>query len=160
MNAEAEGASAGAAPDLGEPVEVSSLRRGAPERLGLQDLPGLQRPEGPVPGARSGHHPGAVGGGEFKVQYTVQFEAEVVGWLKEASVKAVGDRMQLSWNAMDGIMQRAVALRLARRETEAVRRLSVDETSFRRRHQYVTVMSNPESGQVPHVAPGGGARMC
>ena len=52
--------------------------------------------------------------------------------------------------------QITVARGLARRKTEAVRRLSVDETSFRRRHQYVTVVSNPETGHVLHVAPGRG----
>ena len=93
---------------------------------------------------------------EGSSRYTAQFEAEVIGWLKEASVKAVAGRMRLSWNAVDGIMQRAVARGLARRKTEAVRRLSVDETSFRRRHRYVTVVSNPESGHVLHVAPGRG----
>ena len=93
---------------------------------------------------------------EGSSRYTAQFEAEVIAWLKEASVKAVAGRMRLSWNAVDGIMQRAVARGLARRETEAVRRLSVDETSFRRRHQYVTVVSNPETGHVLHVAPGRG----
>lgn len=89
-------------------------------------------------------------------RYTAQFEAEVIAWLKEASVKAVAGRMRLSWNAVDGIMQRAVAQGLARRKTEAVRRLSVDETSFRRRHRYVTVVSNPVTGHVLHVAPGRG----
>lgn len=93
---------------------------------------------------------------EGSSRYTAQFEAEVIGWLKEASVKAVARRMRLSWTAVDGIMQRAVARGLARRETEAVRRLSVDETSFRRRHRYVTVVSNPETGHVLHVAPGRG----
>lgn len=63
---------------------------------------------------------------EGSSRYTAQFEAEVTGWLKEARVKAVGGRMRLSWNAVDGIMQRAVARGLARRKTEAVRRLSVD----------------------------------
>ena len=89
-------------------------------------------------------------------KWTAEFEAEVIGWLLEASVQAVARRMRLSWNAVDGIMQRAVARGLARRKTEAVRRLSVDETSFRRRHQYVTVVSNPETGRVLHVAPGRG----
>ena len=53
-------------------------------------------------------------------------------------------------------MLRAVARGLARRKTEAVRRLSVDETSFRRRRRYVTVVSNPATGHVLHVAPGRG----
>ncbi len=93
---------------------------------------------------------------EGSSRYTAQFEAEVIALLKEASVKAVAGRMRLSWNAVDGIMQRAVARGLARRKTEAVRRLSVDETSFRRRHRYVTVVSNRETGHVLHVAPGRG----
>ena len=93
---------------------------------------------------------------EGSSRYTALFEAEVIAWVKEASVKAVAGRMRLSWNAVDGIMQRAVARGLARRKTEAVRRLSVDETSFRRRHQYVTVVSNPETGHVLHVPPGRG----
>ena len=47
-------------------------------------------------------------------------------------------------------------MRAARRKRSG--RLSVDGTSFRRRHRYVTVVSNPETGHVLHVAPGGGAR--
>ena len=93
---------------------------------------------------------------EGSTRYTAEFEAEVIRWLKAASVQAVAKRMRLSWNAVDGIMQRAVARGLARRKTEAVRRLSVDETSFRRRHRYVTVVSNPATGHVLHVAPGRG----
>ncbi len=93
---------------------------------------------------------------EGSSRYTAQFEAEVIRWLKEASVQAVARRMRLSWNAADGIMQRAVARGLARRRPEEVRRLSVDETSFRRRHRYVTVVSNPETGRVLHVAQGRG----
>ena len=76
---EAEGTSGGVGTDRGEPVEVSSLRRGLPGlryavprmaepgRLGLQDLSGLQRPARPVPGARGGDDPGALGGGAFEV---------------------------------------------------------------------------------------------
>lgn len=46
--------------------------------------------------------------------YTALFEALVIDWLREASVAAVSRRMGLSWNAIDGIMQRGrydVALR-------------------------------------------------
>ena len=93
---------------------------------------------------------------EGSSRYTAEFEAEAIRWLKEASVQAVAQRMRLSWNAVDGIMQRAVARGLARRPRQAVRHLSVDETAFRRRHQYVTVVSNPKEGIVLHVAQGRG----
>ena len=93
---------------------------------------------------------------EGSSRYTAEFEAEAIRWLKEASVQAVAQRMRLSWNAADGIMQRAVARGLARRPEQAVRHLSVDETAFRRRHQYVTVVSNPKKGIVLYVAQGRG----
>ena len=93
---------------------------------------------------------------EGSSRYTAEFEAEAIRWLKEASVQAVAQRMRLSWNAADGIMQRAVARGLARRPEQAVRHLSVDETAFRWRHQYVTVVSNPKKGIVLYVAQGRG----
>ena len=59
---------------------------------------------------------------EGSSRYTARFEAEVIGWLKEARVKAVAGRMRLSWNAVDGIMQRAQwrgGLRAASRKRSA-----------------------------------------
>ena len=48
--------------------------------------------------------------------FTALFEALVIDWLKEASVAAVARIMGLCWNAIDGVMQRAVARGLLRRE--------------------------------------------
>ena len=91
---------------------------------------------------------------EGRSRYTVEFETEVIAWLQEASILAVSRRMKMSWNAVSGIMERAVRRGLERRKTEPVRRLSVDETSFKRRHRYVTVVSDPDAGRVLHVAEG------
>ncbi|WP_419637839.1 transposase family protein, partial [Thiolapillus sp.] len=41
-------------------------------------------------------------------RHACMFEALVIDWLKEASTAAVSRLMGLSWNAIDGIMQRAV----------------------------------------------------
>jgi transposase len=85
--------------------------------------------------------------------FTALFEALVIDWLKEASVSAVADRMRLSWNAVDGIMQRAVKRGLARRPAVTPTRLGVDETSFQKRHEYVTVVTDHgDGGRVLHVA--------
>ncbi|WP_241085961.1 helix-turn-helix domain-containing protein [Candidatus Vondammii sp. HM_W22] len=51
--------------------------------------------------------------------FTAMFEALVIDWLKEASISAVSRLMGLSWNAIDGIMQRAVKRGLARRKKSA-----------------------------------------
>ena len=83
--------------------------------------------------------------------FTSLFEALVIDWLKEASTLAVSRLMKLSWNAIDGIMQRAVARGLSRRESVCVTQLGVDETAFRKRHDYVTVVSDQEAGTVLHV---------
>ena len=83
--------------------------------------------------------------------FTAMFEALVIDWLKEASTSAVSRLMGLSWNAIDGIMQRAVARGLSRREAVFPTRIGVDETAFRKRHDYVTIVSDQEEGSVLHV---------
>ncbi|MCU7879469.1 MAG: ISL3 family transposase [Candidatus Thiodiazotropha sp. (ex Lucinoma aequizonata)] len=83
--------------------------------------------------------------------FTAMFEALVIDWLKEASISAVSRLMGLSWNAIDGIMQRAVKRGLARREEINPTHIGVDETAFRKRHDYVTVVSDQDTGTVLHV---------
>jgi transposase len=84
--------------------------------------------------------------------FTALFEALVIDWLKEASVAAVSRQLGLSWNAIDRIMQRAVLRGLERRARLEPTRIGVDETAFRKRHDYVTVVSDQESQTVLHVA--------
>ncbi|MCU7882060.1 MAG: transposase [Candidatus Thiodiazotropha sp. (ex Lucinoma aequizonata)] len=48
-------------------------------------------------------------------------------------------------------MQRAVKRRLARREEINLTHIDVDETAFRKRHDYVTVVSDQDTGTVLHV---------
>jgi len=83
--------------------------------------------------------------------FTAMFEALVIDWLKEASTLAVSRLMGLSWNAIDGIMQRAVERGLSRREEAFPTQIGVDETAFRKRHDYVTIVSDQEEGNVLHV---------
>ena len=83
--------------------------------------------------------------------FTAMFEALVIDWLKEASTSAVSRLMGLSWNAIDGIMQRAVARGLSRREAVFPTQIGVDETAFRKRHDYVTIVSDQQEGNVLHV---------
>src|SRR5688572_21230111 len=84
--------------------------------------------------------------------FTALFEALVIGWLGAATTAAVARRMGLSWNAIDTIMRHAVERGLARREAQSPRKLNVDETSFAKGHDYVTVVSDSEAGHVLHVA--------
>ncbi len=82
------------------------------------------------------------------------FEVLVIDWLKEASISAVSRLMRLSWNAIDRIMQRAVKRGLARRTEISPTRISVNKTVFKKRHDYVTVLSDQDAGAVLHVGSG------
>jgi transposase len=84
--------------------------------------------------------------------FTALFEGLVIFWLRQASTKAVAEALELSWNAVDGIMQRAVRRGKARREAVPSSAISVDETSFQKRHEYVTVVTDQATGHVLHVS--------
>jgi len=84
--------------------------------------------------------------------FTALFEALVIDWLLAASTSVVAKYLRLSWNAVDGIMQRAVRRGLDRRTITPSEHLSIDETSFQRRHEYVTVVTDQTTGHVLHVA--------
>jgi transposase len=65
-------------------------------------------------------------------RFTALFEALAIEWLKEVSQKAVAGRMQLSWDEIHGIMERAVQRGLERRKAEAVSQIGIDEKAFRK----------------------------
>ncbi len=109
----------------------------------IADLPRVQCAEH---GVVSVHVPWSEPGSDF----TVLYEALVIDWLQEASIQAVSRQLSFSWNAIDGIMQRAVKRGLERRQVAPPKHIGVDETSFRKRHDYVTVVS--AEGKVLHVA--------
>ena len=85
-------------------------------------------------------------------RFTALFEALVIDWMKEASLNATARLLSMSWDEVAGIMDRAVARGLRRLGTVCAVRLGVDETSFQRRHEYVTVVSDQETGKVLYVA--------
>jgi transposase len=85
-------------------------------------------------------------------RFTALFEALAIDWLKEASISAVARMLRLSWDEVDGIMSRAVERGLKRRARQPSQRIAVDETSFQKRHEYVTVVSDAVDGVVLYVA--------
>jgi len=78
----------------------------------------------------------------------------VIDWLREANVRALSRRLRLSWDEVAGIQRRAVARGLERREAAPPTAIGVDETSFQKRHEYVTVVHDIEEEVVVHVADG------
>jgi transposase len=85
-------------------------------------------------------------------RFTALFEALVIDWLHQAPIRAVSKRLRLSWSAVDTIQQRAVARGLERRDAITAQRIGIDETSFQKRHEYVTVVSDLAGSKVLFVA--------
>ena len=85
-------------------------------------------------------------------QFTALFEVLAIDWLKQASVSAVAKHLRVSWDEASGVMERAVKRGLERREAEVMKYVGVDETSFAKRHEYVTLVTDLERPRVVYVA--------
>ena len=78
---------------------------------------------------------------------TVRFERLVIDLLSSSlPIRTVCKLADLSWNAIDRILQRRDAL--------GPRHICVDETSVRRGQRYMTVISDDQTGAVLYVADG------
>jgi len=88
---------------------------------------------------------------EGNARFTAMFEALVINWLKEASISAVAELLALSWDEVAGIQQRAVRRGLARRRRQPLEHIGIDETSFQKRHEYVTVILDRKNDVVLDV---------
>jgi transposase len=69
--------------------------------------------------------------------------------LAARSLKQAAGWLRLDWDAVQRIMERAVERGLERRELEGLRHLGLDEKSFRRGQNYISVLT--ELGSEPRV---------
>jgi transposase len=106
------------------------------------------RSECPEHGVRIVKLPWAEPGSRF----TALFEAVAISWLKQASQKAVAEQLQLSWDEIHLILERAVERGLKRRQTEAVKRLGIDEKAYKKGHRYLTIVNDLDRNRVLYVA--------
>jgi transposase len=109
---------------------------------------GIPRVECPEHGVVQVSVPWAEPGARF----TALFEALVIDWLHEASLLAVARQLRLTWDEVAAIQERAVRRGLARRKSKPPKRIGVDETSFQKRHEYVTIVNDLEEEVVLYVA--------
>lgn len=103
---------------------VAQVPRGSCPEHGVRQIP--------VPWADANSH------------LTALFEALVIDWLKVATIAEVARRLRLSWSVVAGVQERAVARGLARRTAAQPTATSIDEISFAKRHEYVTVVSSDD----------------
>ena len=94
---------------------------------------------------------------EKNSRLTVLFERLAIDLLLECSVKGACAILGISWDAADGIKQRAVSRGLRRRQEGALKRLCIDEKSYAKGHKYVTLVAeiqSDRSARVTYIAEG------
>ena len=94
---------------------------------------------------------------EKNSRFTLLFEILAIDLLLECSVKAACAILRISWDAADGIKQRAVRRGLHRREEAALKRLCIDEKSYGKGHKYLTLVAQIQpdrSATVAYIAEG------
>lgn len=88
-------------------------------------------------------------------RFTLLFEAFAVRVLQAANnVKRAAALLGLDWDSVHRIMERAVERGLARRSLDEVRHVGVDEKSFGRGHDYVSVLTDLSGARVLEVSQG------
>lgn len=85
---------------------------------------------------------------EERGRFTLLFEAWAIRLLEETTVLGTAQLLGISWNEASGIFRRAVSRGLLRRADEPLSVLGIDETSFQKRHDYVTVVADLERDRV------------
>jgi len=84
-------------------------------------------------------------------RFTNAFENRVIELCMSATVQKVAKDLKLNWHVIEGIKERAFkrgAARQYRKPKTKVRHLGIDETSFRKHHNYSTIVSDADSGCV------------
>lgn len=88
---------------------------------------------------------------EKNSRFTLEIERVICMWLKAASIKEVGLMFDLSWDEVAGIQERAVKRGLAKRQKTVSKNIGIDETSYQKRHEYVTVILDKDKNTVIDV---------
>ena len=85
-------------------------------------------------------------------RFTLLFEAFALRVIEASScVEKARGLLGLSWKAVQRIMERAVERGLERRKIETVRHVGMDEKSFRRGQDYISVLNDLDKGRVLEV---------
>jgi transposase len=110
-------------------------------------IPRVQCPEH---GVRQAKVPWA----EPRSRFTLMFERFAIDVLLETDVAGAAKILGITWDEAHHLMQRAVARGRARKPRGLARRIGIDEKAIAKRHKYLTIVSNLDTGTVEFLAEG------
>lgn len=88
------------------------------------------------------------------VWFTRTFEDQVAYLAQKTDRTSVSTVMRTSWSTVGAIVQRVVARNLPADLLDGAIRIGIDELSVRRHHEYITVVTNHDTGKVIWAKPG------
>jgi len=86
--------------------------------------------------------------------FTTSFEDAVAALAQKMDKTAVASLCGISWVTVGAIAERVVVEKLDPQRLSKLRRIGVDEISFRKRHRYLTVVTDHDTRRVVWVAEG------
>lgn len=90
---------------------------------------------------------------EARSRFTLMMERWIIDMLQQcATVQGVCRLLDLSWDQVWGIAERAVVRGQRRKQARVIPAIGVDEKAFRKGHKYMTVVCDLEAGTVEHVS--------
>ena len=85
-------------------------------------------------------------------RFTLMFEALAIQVIQACgNVKSAAGLLGLDWDSVHRIMQRAVERGLDRREVDSLQYVGIDEKSFRRGHNYISLLTDLTGSRVLEV---------
>jgi transposase len=91
---------------------------------------------------------------EPRSRFTAMFERFAIDVLLRADVTGAAKLLRISWDEAWHLQERAVSRGLKAKKSRVLPHLGVDEKSFTKRHNFVTLVCDLESGSVEHVGEG------
>ena len=105
-------------------------------------------------GAKTWHPPKFARG---QKRSTKNFESYVCGWLSRVTIQDVVETCGLSWDTVAEIDQRRLK-RLGRPDLHHLKRLAIDEVHVGKRHRFLTLVYDLDSGAIVSVSKGRGQK--
>jgi transposase len=86
--------------------------------------------------------------------FTLRFEEQVAFLAQHANKTVVSEMLGIAWRTVGSVIERVLA-RLGPRDLLAgLRRIGVDELSYRRHHEYITIVVDHDTGRIVWARPG------
>ena len=94
-------------------------------------------------------------------RFTLMFEAFAIEMLQaSSSINKCAEFLRLGWHAVHKIMERAVERGLASREEDPIKHVGIDEKSFGKGQDYISLMVDLERSRVIEVSQGRSEESC